>query len=400
MNLHAPPCMRPSGKEWARALAASVQAERLALISSFREETGYAAGDAALLLDAALQFMQGLVSAPRPEARRWRPGCAPFIARVPWGRVLITIPVNAALPLGIILPAAFAHAGNSVAVCGNRPLGGTTGILSGIFRECQVPATWMEEGGRAAVAGMIEGRGVDLVYSVGGSRHFPAFAQQCAEAGIDLVFEGEGGGCAVLDILEPGMFKAAVSSIVESKYRWRGQMCSAPLVAYVPESRLAEFTGFLQEATRRPHWAGQAPVRLGEAAIRHIEEIERLNGLPGQSWQRPLERVAALGPVPEGDVFASDVFGPVFFYRTYACREALEAELSRSPYGLQTSVYSQDEEFVGAVIRASRVSRVCVNRMPALQDPLRPWGGYRKSGRSDVSTFIDKAYRRVLVESD
>lgn len=386
---------------WVAKLLSALRRDRTALVRAFQSETGYSSEDAELLFEAATQFI-GELSCTKPLLRaQWRAADrAPFIAKVPWGRVLITVPANAALPLGVILPTAFAHAGNEVVVCGNRQLHGTNEQVARVFEDALVPVRWAEHDARSAVARAIRDRNVDLIYSVGGSRHFPGFAQMCAEAGIDLIFEGEGGGSAVFDVLEASHLKQAVVSLVEAKRRWRGQMCSSPLVAYVHASQVEAFTRALDEALKQHSWGEQRPVALSRAARCHIADIERINRLPSSDWEAPLAHVTAVGPAEKGDLFATDVFGPVFFYRVYYDRKGLASELSRSPYGLQTTIYSRDEQFVSSLLAEAKVARVCVNRLPVLQDPLRPWGGYRKSGRSDTTSFIEKAYRRVIVESD
>lgn len=384
---------------WIAALAEQLQSQRKGLLAAFAQDTGYSTEDAELLFDAALEFVMAMDRTPLPEPLAWQDGAAPFIAKLPWGRVLITIPANATLPLAVILPVAFAHAGNSVLVCGNRALEGTIKYLADISERCGVPVTWRNEGSLAVISEVLDAPSVDLLYVVGSSRHFPGIAQRCAEAGVDLIFEGEGAGIAVFDALEPAALQTAITSLVEAKWRWRGQMCSSPLVVYVPQSHSRAFADGLDKATHGFSWGTQVPVTLSEQVARHIEDIERINGLEAGNWRAPLQQVCAIGPVPEGNLFSMDVFGPVFFYRSYSTREQLMTQLEGSRYGLQTTVYSQDREFVGSLLGVARVSRFCVNRMPALQDPMLPWGGYRKSGRSEVISFIEKAYRHVIVES-
>ncbi|MEZ5440239.1 MAG: aldehyde dehydrogenase family protein [Lysobacterales bacterium] len=385
--------------EWISKVERVLIARSDALVAAVAKDAGYSLDDARALVLAALTFLKGLNGGRFGERSRVLLSAGSSSHRVPWGKVLIVIPNNAVAPLAVILPVAFALAGNTVAFAGGRSSGESLGVVSQIFEGAGAPIRFEKEGARAAVDLALGLDPVDLLYVVGSSSMYPSLAQRAAERGVDLIFEGEGGGSLVVDKGSPCHLRAAVDALISAKLRWRGQMCSAPLAVFVNSEVLNEFERIVSDACLTSDWGEQAPVLLSaeaQAALSRVSEV-----LPGarRDWSQPLSRVHAIGPVGATEIFSTEIFGPVFLYESWSEVDGLKRQLSMSRFGLQLTVFSEDEHLIHQLIGSARVARVCLNMQPTNQDPLLPWGGYRRSGRSEVVSFLDKAYRSVLIES-
>ena len=346
-------------------LARRLEAEQPHLERLMMAETGYTRAECAELLHAAHRFASGLdelMTLHRALAAAESEGYSDIsedpganIELRPWGRCLICTPANAPAPLALILPLALVAAGNQVVLAPSGKARGTALRLGRLVAETVGGVVLWDGRVRDAVSGLMGD--IDLVYYLGGSSAFPDLAATCARAGVELIYEGEGNGVAVIDQGMP--LAAAVPSLVAAKTAFAGRMCSAPNAIAVPRGAAADFTAA---------WHRQP----GAPAL-----------MPAASLAAAVER---------------ELFRPEAFLVEYADWGGLARELAAVRHRLQLSIYSRDERRIDQLVAATRFARYVVNRCPIDQDPLLPWGGYGRSGRADVLDFYRKGLRRVVVE--
>ncbi|HEU5059262.1 MAG TPA: aldehyde dehydrogenase family protein [Kofleriaceae bacterium] len=346
-------------------LARRLEQEQPHLERLMMAETGYTRGECAALLDAAYRFATGLdelMTLHRALAAAESEGYADItedpgaeIELRPWGRCLICTPANAPAPLALALPLALVAAGNQVVLAPSGKARGTALRLGRLVAETVGGVVLWDGRVRDAITALIGD--IDLVYYLGGSSAFPELAATCARAGVELLYEGEGNGVAVVDRGMP--LAAAIPPLVAAKTAFGGRMCSAPNAIAVPRGTAGEFA-----AAWRRH--------------------------PGAPALTPADSLA--GAVER------ELFRPEAFLVEFADWGALARDLAAVRHRLQLSIFSRDERRIEELIAATRFARYAVNRCPIDQDPLLPWGGYGRSGRADVLDFYRKGLRRVIVE--
>jgi acyl-CoA reductase-like NAD-dependent aldehyde dehydrogenase len=365
----APPALHPDALD---RLDHRLRAEEERLRLRMSEETGYTPGDAQALLDEARRFLRSVRELPELhraltalETERYAAltGADARIELAPWGTCLVCTPSNAPAPLALAVPLALAAAGNRVVVTAapgarNTALGLAelvAGEIGGVF-------LW---GGhvRPAVFGLLAAGALDLVYFVGGTAHYPQLAAECARAGAELIYEGEGAGVAVLDELDPAGWKPVVDALVAAKSAFLARMRSAPCAIAVPRALSRDFD---------VAWARSA---------RSLPAAPRL--VRGASLAQSVER---------------DLFRPIAYLVEYDDWDALARELAGVRHRLQLSIFSASDERIQRMVRATRFARYCINQCPIAQDPLLPGGNYGLSGSADVLDFYRKGLRRIILE--
>jgi acyl-CoA reductase-like NAD-dependent aldehyde dehydrogenase len=368
--------------------AANDVVERLAerrreICQTNARETGYSETEVASLYDALLRFATKLPELMRlhcdllgletSRLQRFNPGVR--LAHAPHGRSLIVVPSNAAVPLAAVLPLAYAAAGNQVDVTCNSAVRETTKLLTGIVAEAAPGRVrFREEPARTLVAKALDARNIECLHFTGGSAAFPDLSRRCAEAGVKLIFEGEGRSAAVLlptDALE--RVASAIETVVESKRAFAGRMCSAPNILAVHQRNLETAVAALARAGGLVCNADQV------AAIRRNPTF-----VP----------IAALS-----EAFEREWFSPACFLLAYEDVGDLLSALSEVPYRLQLALFGDDLALLDQAVAGTRFPRYCHNMLPSAQDPLLPWGNDGRSGQSDLLDFYRKGLRRVVVES-
>lgn len=356
----APPRLDLLARLARRLVAEQPHIERLMVA-----ETGYTRAECAELLGAAHRFAAGLddlmtlhraLAAAESEAYAEvadAPGA--HIELRPWGRCLVCTPANAPAPLALALPLALVAAGNQVVLAPSGKARGTALRLGRMVAETVGGVVLWDGRVRDAVTALTGD--IDLVYYLGGSSAFPDLAATCARAGVELIYEGEGNGVAVID--DGFAFADAAAALIAAKNAFAGRMCSAPNAIAVPRGTAAAFTAAW-------HRSGPAP---------------------------PLTAIEPLAAAVERELFR-----PEAFLVEYADWASLGRELASVRHRLQLSIFSHDEARIERLIADTRFARYTVNRCPIDQDPLLPWGGYGRSGRADVLDFYRKGLRRVIVE--
>lgn len=373
--------------------------------SAMARETGYRDEECRELMDATRRFIDGLPdlvrlhqSLAKTENDLYRALSPEAELRYePWGRCLVCTPANAPAPLALALPLSLAAAGNRVAVAFSGKAIESASALARIVSERVGGITLWGGRVRDAVETLTASRAVDLVYFLGGSSYFPKLAAQCASAGIELVYEGEGNSVALLHEDARGDLATVARQLVASKQAFGGRMCSSPNAIAVPRPLLREL---MAEFRRAASEVGGEPI-AGWISPQIRAYLDELVARGGARVDGSIDD--ARGPLlVEGpDLRAAlerELFCPLAFVVPYDDWDAVVREIGAVPHRLQLTVYSADVARTRRLARETSFARYCTNMNPIAQDPLLPWGNYGVSGRADVLDFYRKGLRRAILE--
>lgn len=384
------------------ALVTALAAAKPQLVEVFSSETGYSQYDAGALVDAALWFVQQYDPTHPDVSDAGAIASLPLMSFVhaPWGRTVIVLPANAVLPLAVILGLAFAQAGNRVVLSAPRNGRRTMELVATCFASAGYDLAWWSSGSRSLIDASIAGRSIECLYFIGGSTHYADISGRCAEAGIELIFEGEGRSAMVVDdSLSRDQVRASAACLFDSKRLWGGRMCSAPNSVLVARAVAGAFT---EEFARLASATTDAPIALPPQCVDFLAArlVEGARLIPADTdLSAPRAPVLVWHEDLIQDSTSLELFSQATLGSIYDDDDALLQELGRSRYGLQLSVFTNDRTLLSRLLHDGRVARVCVNMLPVNQDPTFAWGAYGLTGRSAVCTFAEKAYRKILVES-
>jgi acyl-CoA reductase-like NAD-dependent aldehyde dehydrogenase len=378
--------------------------------SAASSELGYAPNDVELLLNDARTFLAHLpemlegafaLSPPRRSEEAIREGMSQFSALAPWGRVLLCLPANATVPLALILPAALALVGNEVTVVPSRRCPRTsTLLLDAVARTLPGAVQVMRASTGTAIQDASRERRVDLIYYIGGSKHYAEVAATCAASGVQLIYEGAGGGVLVVDgSCGDKLIAQAARDLVEAKRFCLGRMCTAPNVVLVSAVLREKFLRCFTAAARKgplPHpWSN-----ISAAAVSRIEDLVREGARAYPEPPSPngtpcpllIEATAAVCEQEE------EFFAPAALLNFYDDASWAAAFVRRYPARLQVTVFSEKPGQAEALVANTSYARYCFNKNPVEQDPRLPWGGYGRSGNSAATNFVMKGLRSVTIE--
>jgi acyl-CoA reductase-like NAD-dependent aldehyde dehydrogenase len=220
------------------------------------------------------------------------------------------------------------------------------------------------------------------------------------------------GGNAAVILHRPRDLAAAVRAIAIGACANAGQSCISVQRILIPEGRAewrdALVSAFLTVPTGDPERDETVcgPVISPAAKTRIVgllEDLRRAGGrvLCGGTWDglvlapTLVEGVAAEHPL----VRATEAFAPLATLHPYRDLDHALAIADDTPFGLQTGLYSDDEDAVRRALARLRVGALVVDDVPTRRDDRLPYGGMRDSGvgrEGTLATVLDYCEPMVL----
>jgi acyl-CoA reductase-like NAD-dependent aldehyde dehydrogenase len=310
------------------------------------------------------------------------------------GVVAAIAPWNGPLILGTIKIATALIAGNTIVLKPSEltPLG--TLELGRISRGILPDGVLNILGGGGAVgSAMVAHPGFDKISFTGSTRTGLAIAQRSAEYLRPMILELGGNDAAIL--LPDGSVDALVAAAGQLAFGNNGQFCAAVKRVYVPTGKVEEVGQRLAHiASRHVVGPGLEPsVTMGpiqnkaqfEKVIAIVEDAKQAGGqvLAGGA---PLDRPGYFFPptvfVGLGDdtrLVDEEQFGPVLPVIGYDDLDTVIARINAGPYGLTTSIWTEDLDEGERIAARIEVGSAAINRHAAF-DQAVPFPMIKQSG--------------------
>lgn len=360
------------------------------IVEVLAEETGYTVNDSEMLLDAAIEFLEGIdTQYQRVFEENFELGAENSTTgnRIrtrmrPKGNILVITPGNATLPLAVILSASALVTGNTVTL---KPSARVARTAYNVMRP------FVEEFGERfnlvfADSGEITEPDVlqnfDVVHYTGSSRYYESIKTAADKAKIDSYIEGEGNGVFIVDDRPQDAAEALVSALT----RCNGKLCTTPSGVMVREDISQEFKMFLKDEMK--------DLNIGSVFSKATDLSE---GVETDFDAEPLEGFEGFKPKilrPGDEISQMELYGPGAWLDTWESREELESFLESRRHGLNITVFTDENDFFQHSM--ARASRYCINTDPTLQSPFEPWGALGASGDSPGTTFMEKFCRKTV----
>lgn len=315
--------------------------------------------------------------------------------RQPLGVVAAIVPFNYPVELWGHKAASALAAGNAVISKPPSACPLTLLKIAELMEQCGLPpnAHQMITGPGAVVGDYLaRAKGIQLV-TVTGSTEVGIRIAQLAADNLKKVHMELGGNDAMIVLADADLEKAVEAVVLGRLARGNGQICCAVKRIFVEAPIFDQFADLLAQKARSLKVGDQlqedtdvGPL-ISEAAAKEVEafvnEAIKAGAKLRAGGQR---RNAFIEPTVLTDVsvdmkmFKEEVFGPVAPLVAFTSLEDAIRMANDSPYGLQSSIFTQDINKAFDVAYKLEAGGVIINWSSALRVETLPFGGIKMSG--------------------
>ncbi|MDO6683256.1 MULTISPECIES: aldehyde dehydrogenase family protein [unclassified Oceanobacter] len=218
------------------------------------------------------------------------------------------------------------------------------------------------------------------------------------------------GGKNTAALLKDADIDRAVGGLLQTGYIHQGQVCAAPERVYVHASRLDELTAKLGGALSAAPMGSPLDEQVVFGPISNKPQYEKVChylDIANQESRILTGGKAVPGPVNGKGYFVQptivqvnsandtlmqeETFGPILSFMAYEEEDELISLINNTPYGLGTSLWTNNLSATMRMIPQIESGTVWVN-LHTMVDPAVPFGGVKHSGigREFGSAFIDE----------
>jgi acyl-CoA reductase-like NAD-dependent aldehyde dehydrogenase len=256
-------------------------------------------------------------------------------------------------------------------------------------------------------------RMISFTGSVGAAKTIAAQASTTLKR---LAFEL--GGTDAMIVLEDANLAAAADAVVQGRLtNGAGQICCAVKRVFVQETVYDDFLGLLLDKCRA--------IRMGDPSSEDTDLGPLISTESAAKADRQVQESIALGAkclaggkrasgsfyeptvlvdvTPEMPVMCEEVFGPVAPVCAFKHAQDAVEMANDSPYGLQSSVFSENINNALAIAHSLEVGGVVINGTGAFRPGNVPFGGSKQSGigrESIVDTVLEMTEEKTIVISN
>jgi acyl-CoA reductase-like NAD-dependent aldehyde dehydrogenase len=289
--------------------------------------------------------------------------------KVPWGNVLLCSPSNSVIPVVPALITGFCSVGNNLIVAPSRKSIKTSRFVFDLLKN--ICKDWsfefFDKGGENAIKEYVLNNKVKLLYFQGSSKNRTNIYSECIKSGVDLIFEGEGNQITIIeDIPDNSNINNLTTIIHKAKTVCNGQLCTAPNTVFISKHVLNLF----------------------------IESYKKIdNNMEVFDFENITKKEIE-------SILNNEILSVKLRLIAYENFDAVIKSINLNyHFGLQVSFFGKSQdEWKEKILKNIPVGRLTLNMNPIYQNSLLPWGGYNKSGYSNVVNILEKATKFVIIE--
>lgn len=213
------------------------------------------------------------------------------------------------------------------------------------------------------------------------------------------------GGKNTVAVLKDGNIDHVVASLFNTGYLHQGQICAAPERVYVHSSKIKELTDKLAQQLSAAPMGSPLDENVFFGPVSNKPQYQKLCAVLEKA--RKESRILFGGKVIEGKgyyieptiiqassatetLMQEETFGPIISFMPYEEEDELINLINNTPFGLGTSIWTNNLSKAMRMIPEIESGMVWVN-MHTMVDPSVPFGGVKQSGtgREFGSAFIN-----------
>lgn len=390
----------------AEELAQALTWEEGKTLAESRQEVGRAIG--------YLEYMAGEGRRLGAETLPSETGGLNYVTRKPLGVVALITPWNFPVNIPTTKAAPAMLAGNTVVLKPSELSPLTAVLIAEIFAEAGVPEGVFNvvHGDEGAGKALVSHPGIQAISFTGSTAVGRDINRRAAERFVKTQLEMGGKNASI--ILADADVDRAVADVAVGGFSVTGQRCNANSLVLVEERIFETFAGKLvakAEALRVGPGLDEG-VTMGplveRAAVERLSrylEAARQDGAAILTGGRSLEEahgyyfaptvVAGVGP--EHALCCEELFGPVIALVPVAGVEEAIAIANRLPYGLASSIYTQNLTAAMRYVETVETGLVHVNCPTTLSELQMPYGGSKESGHGgrEMGTYVLDFYTEL-----
>ncbi len=331
------------------------------------------------------------------------------IVAFPYGVVAAVLPANAVLQLILIIIANSLAAGNQLVI---RPSSQSTliaGLLSELIHDAIVPGNAVQIincDSRDLVREALIAR-VDLLHFFGSSQLYPTVSEQCASAGVNLIYEGQGNVIAV--VAENASMADSLEICKRAAIRFNGETCTSINGILVPKDTFSIFVESLQDSFDRARTgdpkdlATEVGPLFSENQIAHLLNLVKDADATCPTIQRSTPNLMSpllITRVTQDSQLAREgFFAPAVWISAYENPDEIIPFLRKNVYPICHTVFTSDLEAADHLsTKLSNIAKIVINEDPSREVFAEPWGAYGHCGNGKVSTWLEKYTRTVQIQ--
>ncbi len=338
-----------------------------------------------------------------------------FTIRRPVGVVAAIVPFNYPVELYAHKAAAALAAGNAVIVKPPTDCPLTLLQIAEILEEAGVPrAAHQVVTGAGRVVGeyLAMAKGVNLISLTGSTPVGQRISRLAAET-LKKVHLELGGSDATIICADADLEEAAEAVTLGRLARGNGQICCAVKRVFVAEGIHDEFVKILSEKAKRLVVGDPLDERtdvgplITEIAAREVEnDIREAVSLGARIRAGGGRRGAFIEPTvldrvpPEAKMLKEETFGPVVPVIPFRTMDEVVELVNNTPYGLQSSVFTNDLTTALDMAYRLDVGGLIVNWSSAVRVENLPFGGVKMSGHGRESihdTLLEMTEQKTVI---
>lgn len=311
----------------------------------------------------------------------------------PLGVVAVISPWNYPFQLSVIPALSALAAGNTVLLKPSEVTPYTGLVMEELFRTIGFPEGVIQvlHGGREVGQALVAAR-PDKIFFTGSAATGRAIMKQAAEYLIPV--ELELGGKDPMIVFADAHLERAANAAVWGAFTNAGQVCMSVERLYVEQSVYPQFVELVKAKTAalRQGFPRQADIgsmtfpRQAEIVRDHVADaiakgaVVEIGGRFDEDGMF-LSPTVLTGVTHAMKIMREETFGPVLPIMSFSSEAEAIRLANDSPYGLNASVWSQDETKAKRVALQLETGNVCINDcLVSFANPHLPFGGVKQSG--------------------
>jgi aldehyde dehydrogenase (NAD+) len=393
----------------AEELAQALTWEEGKTLAESRQEVGRAI--------AYLEFMAGEGRRLGAETLPSETGGVNYVTRKPLGVVALITPWNFPVNIPATKAAPAMLAGNTVVLKPSELSPLTAVLLAEIFAEAGVPAGVFNvvHGDEVAGKALVSHPQVKAISFTGSTAVGRDINRRAAERFVKTQLEMGGKNASI--ILGDADLDRAVADVALGGFSVTGQRCNANSLVLVERGVYAAFVAKLQEKAEALKVGpgledgvtmGPLVEQAAQERLLGFLETAREDGAMILSGGEALKEGAhahgfyfaptiVAGVPPEHAVCCEELFGPVIAVVPVESVEEAIAISNRLPYGLASSIYTQNLGAAMRYVEQVETGLVHVNCPTTLSELQMPYGGSKESGHGgrEMGTYVLDFYTEL-----
>jgi acyl-CoA reductase-like NAD-dependent aldehyde dehydrogenase len=316
-----------------------------------------------------------------------------YVTYKPMGVIAVISPWNYPFQLSMVPILSALIAGNTVILKPSEVTPLTGIVIEELFQAIPFPEGVVQvlHGGREVGQALVEAK-PDKIFFTGSVATGKKIMKAAAEHLIPV--ELELGGKDPMIVFDDANLERAANAAVWGAFTNAGQVCMSVERVYVQEGIYPAFVERVKEKTAALRQGYPTEAEIGSMTSpqqvkivkEHVEEAIALGatvvtGGTFSEGERFVPPTILTNVTHEMKVMREETFGPILPIMSFRSEAEAVRLANDSPYGLNASVWSQDESKAKRVALQLESGNVCINDvLVSVANPHLPFGGVKQSG--------------------